>query len=232
LNASRRQRLIDPLSIYVDFILVNALVAVANFAVGKGLGYLGGVGMAYFIEMGVSGALVGLARLLGLSVGRPLLSHARTEIDRLPRRRLWPNLLLGPLLMVDGLKQAVRWTQLDATLPVLGMLDTTLLKVAVSLTMGSLSVCAGVMLLAFMPQAKRVALASIAASAASLLLSWSILPEGIRQATLARRAYQGIPVKEGEVEFLQTATPYATAASLILLLALLYFCRTQDDARS
>jgi hypothetical protein len=229
LAVSRRQRLIDLLSLYIDFILVNALVALANFAIGKSLGYLGGVGMAYFIEMGLSGALVGLARLLGLSVGRPLLTYARTEADAPVRKRLWPNLLLGTLLTLDGLKHAVRWTLFDATLPVFGMLETTPLKVTASLAIGGLSACAGLMLLAFAPAAKRVALASIAASAASLLLSWSVLPDGIKQATLARRTYQRRPITEGEIDFLQASMSYVAVAGLVLMLALIYLCRTKDE---
>jgi hypothetical protein len=144
------------------------------------------------------------------------------------RRRLWPNLLLGTLLILDGLKQAIRWTQLEATLPVFGLLEMTPLKVAASLSLGCLSAGAGLLLIAFAPAAKRFAAASIAGSTASLLLGWSALPEGIRQVTLARRAYQSRPVRDGEIEFLQIVTPYGAVALLVLLAALLYLCRARD----
>jgi len=95
--------------------------------------------------------------------------------------------------------------------------------------MGILSVMAGCLLLAFAPNSKRVAAASLLVSAISLALSWRVLPEGIERAQLARREFQNLPVREGEIELMQILFPYSSVAFFAVLLAVLYLCRMRED---
>lgn len=225
MSAKRRLQVLSLLALYIDFIFVGTCVTLATFLAAQVTDFIVVGGIPAYIEAGISAALVGLARLLGLSVGKPALAYAREAAGV---HRLRPNLVLGTLLTLEGLKLAVRWSLLDATLPAFGLLETTPLKVVLVLLLGALLVAAGLLLLAFSPLGKRVAAVAIGVSVVSALLSLPVMEEGLARAQAARRAAQGIEVREGEVEFLQVAFPYLSAAGLILFLVLLWLCRARD----
>ena len=227
MSTRTRTRLVALLALYIDFIFVNATVGLASFLVGRGMGFLSGEGLAWAAELGVSATMVALGRALGLSAGKPLLRYAAAQAAPDNRTRLWANLLLGTLLVLDGLKQAVRWTRLDVVLPVFGVLETTPLKVALLIALGAFSIAAGCLILAFAPMARRAAAALLALEAISLALSWRVMPQGIALAQVARREAQGLPIRDGEIEFMQAVFPYMALASFAVLAGLLLLCRTR-----
>jgi hypothetical protein len=167
--------------------------------------------------------------MLGLSLGEALLGHALEEADSERHRRLWPNLVLGTFLMLDGLKLMVRWSQLDVAVPVFGMVETTPLKVVVLIAMGLVSVVAGAMLLAFLPKSRLAAAGSLALSALSLALSWPVLDETIARVQVARREAQGLPIREGEIESMQAMLPFVSVAMLAVGIVLLLLSRERPS---
>lgn len=226
-----RRYVLPLLALYLDFILVNAFVGLASFFLGQAWNYVAGEGAPWYAEIGTSAALVGLGRALGLSAGLWLLAPARDMAGDEPRPRLWPNLALGTFLLLDGLKQMVRWSQLDAVIPVFGMVETTAPKAALLVAMGALHVLAGGMILRFAPRARAVALATITLATASLALSWPVLPEAIARVQAARRAAEGIPLREGEIEAMQAILPWIGAGTLLLVALLLLLSREARGAR-
>ncbi|MFH1795435.1 MAG: hypothetical protein ABIK36_08100 [Pseudomonadota bacterium] len=172
-----RRYVLPVLSFYLDYILVSMIVALAAFFLGEAWSLFAGEDTRWYAEFDTSLALVTLGRVLGLSAGDRLLAAARDLADEELRPRLWPNLALGTLLILDGLKQMVRWSQLDAVIPVFGMVETTPVKAALLVAMGALYVAAGAMILRFARNAKAAAITTLAVSAASLGLSWSVLPD-------------------------------------------------------
>ena len=220
-----RAKVLWLLSVYIDFIFVSAVVGVAVIAAGEAVEALVAPEFAFLVEWGVSLVLVALGRVLGVSLGKWLLSYARQEVEAGSAGRLWPNLALGTLLMLEGLKGMVRWTELGTTMPAFGLVETTALKIVLLLASGALNVLAGAMLVAFATGAKRVATLSIALIALSLALSWRILPEAVERTLLVRRALEGRPIREGEIEFMQMIVPPFTAAMLAVCLLLVYLSR-------
>ncbi len=220
-----RRTLIRLLALYIDFIVIGTFVTLGNYAVGFAMGYVPGIGNAWYIEIGAAAGLTALARALGLSLGEALLEHALDEAQAGSPRRLWPNLVLGTFLMLDGLKLIVRWSQLDAVVPVFGLVETSVIKVVVLVAMGLLAVVAGAMLLSFTPGAKRLAAASLAVSALSLALSWPVMGEAIGRVQMARREAQGLPIREGEIEAMQAMLPLAAAGIIAIAIVLLLLCR-------
>lgn len=215
------QRYILPiLSFYLDFIVVSTIVSLAAFFLGSAWSMVAGEEGRWYVEYGVTLALLLLGRKLGLSVGDRLLQPAREMAGETPRPRLWPNLLLGTFLLLDGLKQMLRWSQLDAVLPVFGMVETTPLKIVALLALGGLFVVAGGMILRFARGARALAATALAVATASLGLSWSVLPEALARAQIAHRAAQGMPIRDGEIEAVQAMMPWVTAGGLAVLLAL------------
>lgn len=224
-----RRYVLPVLSFYLDYILVSTIVALAAFFLGEAWSLFAGEDTRWYAEFGTSLALATLGRVLGLSAGDRLLAPARDLADEEPRPRLWPNLALGTLLILDGLKQMVRWSQLDAVIPVFGMVETTPVKAALLVAMGALYVAAGAMILRFARNAKAAAITALAVSAASLGLSWSVLPEAIARVQTARRAAQGLPIREGEIEMMQTMLPWIGVGGLALVGALVSMSREREQ---
>lgn len=227
-----RRNILPLLAFYLDFIIAHAFVTLAGAGLaraGIALADYGGVfaplaepGKARLAGFGLAALLVLVFRRLNAAPGTWLVAVAGSWWGDPARPRLWPNLLLGTFFVLDGLKQAVRWSQLDAVLPVFGLLETGPLKIAVLLAMGALYIASGAMLLRLAPRARLAGLAALAASAVSLVMSLPVLPEGLARAQAARRAAQGLPMREGEIESLQAMLPWALGL-MGLLLVLLYF---------
>lgn len=212
-----RRYVLPLLGFYLDFIIVSAVVGLAAYLLGQVWSVLSGQGAQWYVEYGVSAALVGIGRALGLSAGKYLLAPAREMQDETPPPRRWPNLVLGTFLILDGLKQMLRWTELDAVIPVFGMVETSAVKAALLVAMGGLYVVAGGMILRFARGAKAATITVLAISVASLGLSWSVLPEAIARVQTARRAAQGMPLREGEIEMMQTVLPWIGVGGLVLV---------------
>lgn len=224
-----RRTLIRLLALYIDFIVIGTFVTFGNYAFGVAMGYIPGIGNNWYVEIGVSAGLTAIARIIGLSPGEALLDYALDEADSETRRRLWPNLVLGTFLMLDGLKLMVRWSQLDVAVPVFGMVETTALKVIVLVGMGAVSLIAGAMLLAFQLRSRIAAAGSLALSALSLVVSWPVLDEAIGRVQVARRQAQGIPIREGEIESMQAMLPFLSAGMLVVCIVLLLLSREQSS---
>lgn len=224
-----RRTLIRLLALYIDFIVIGTFVTLGNYVAGLVADYIPGIGNDWYVEIGVSAGLTALVRMLGLSLGEALLDYALDEADSEMRRRLWPNLVLGTFLMLDGLKLMVRWSQVDVAVPVFGMIETTALKVAVLVAMGAVSVVAGAMLLAFRPMARIAAAGSLALSALSLALSWPVLDEAIGRVQVARREAQGLPIREGEIESMQAMLPFLSVGMLAVCIVLLLLSRERPS---
>lgn len=224
-----RRYVLPLLALYLDFIIVNAVVGLASFFLGQAWNYMSGEGTPWYAELGVSFTLVGLGRALGLSAGEWLLGPAADMADDETPPRLWPNLVLGTFLMLDGFKQMVRWTELEAVIPVFGMVGTTPLKAGILMATGALYVVAGALVLQFVRGAKLVTLAALVITATSLAFSWRVLPEAIAQVQIARRAAQEIPVRSGEIEFMQQVLPWVTFGGLVLIAALLWLSHEAEE---
>ncbi len=222
------KHILSILSFYLDYIIVGTAVALATFFLGEARSALAGGDAGWYVEFGTSIALVLLRRALGLSVGDALLAPACEIAHERPGSRLWPNLLLGTLLVLDGLKQMVRWSQLDAVLPAFGLVETTPAKAALLIAMGALYVAAGSMVLRLARNAKAAAITALAVSAASLGLSWSVLPQAIARAQAARRAAQGLTIREGELETMQAMMPWIWAAGIVLFSVLVWMVRERE----
>lgn len=224
-----RRTLIRLLALYIDFIVIGTFVTLGNYAFGVAMGYIPGIGNHWYVEIGVSAGLTALARMLGLSLGEALLEYALDEADFQRRGRLWPNLVLGTFLMLDGLKLMVRWSQLDVAVPVFGLVETTTLKVIILVAMGLVSVVAGAMLLAFQPMSRLAAAGSLALSALSLAMSWPVLEEAIERVQVARREAQGLPIREGEIESMQAMLPFLSVGLLAVGIVLLLLSRQRSS---
>ncbi|MBA3446190.1 MAG: hypothetical protein H0T56_01020 [Pseudaminobacter sp.] len=74
-----------------------------------------------------------------------------------------------------------------------------------------------------------MAAGSLVLSAISLVISLPAFSEAIARVQIARREAQGLPLREGEIEFMQTALPAFSAGMLVLGIAFVLLCRERPS---
>jgi hypothetical protein len=109
------------------------------------------------------------------------------------------------------------------------MIETTPLKVVVLVAMGAVSFFADAMVLAFAPKARLAAAGSIVLSAVSLFASWPVLGEAIARVQAARREAQGLPLREGEIDAMQSLLPVISLGGLVLCAAFIWLSRERSS---
>ena len=125
----------------------------------------------------------------------------------------------------------VRWLEMDHPLPFLGYVpESGLTQGAVGIAMGVLLVVAGGALLRLEPLGRLLGLLTVALMAISTVLSWTQWDALVERLVVARRMAQGIPVRSGEIEFMQSLLPEGIAVALVVVTGLLLLCRGRYGA--
>ena len=119
----------------------------------------------------------------------------------------WLTILIGVLLILEGTKKLVRWTQFIVPLPFFGVLVDSTTQMILNVTGGILFVLAGYMILKLKQTGLFLGIGLTIGTIASSIISWSLWDQIIPQMVEARRNLQGISVREGEVEFMQSLFP-------------------------
>ncbi len=100
---------------------------------------------------------------------------------------------------------------------------------ALGIAMGVLFILAGGTLLRLEPLGRLLGFLAVGITAVSTGLSWGLWDTSIERTIIARRAAQGIPVRSGEVEFMQNLFPEGIAVALIVIAGLLFLCRARNS---
>ena len=203
----RRRRLL--LAIYLDLLLFVSAAALASWLLRGGLG----------IDVGLGAIMLGFAvvELLALRWGRVSpgcwalgIVHAdgtRVVLPAWPARETWWTLLIGALGVLSGAKEVTRWTQGLPPPPFMGLSLSWDQAAAVVTTNGLLSMAAAIGVLRTRARAALLGALLSAIASASWLLSWHQIPTWVAARTIARRAVQGLPVREGEIARMQWILP-------------------------
>ena len=159
-------------------------------------------------------------RLIG-SPGLRILSIDRNgHVDPgILHRENWLTFVLGMLLVFDGTKQLTRWTQMDAPQPFFGILPGETPSVVIALVGGALFLLAGWGLLRLNRAGFWLAIALMAATVVSCVLSASLWNEAMAEIVAERRALRGQAFGEGEVRFMRMLMPELMVAAAAVLLA-------------
>ena len=139
----------------------------------------------------------------------------------------WQTILMGLLFVAEGSKQIVRWAMWIPPLPIFGIATNQTIFAAYSMILGSLLILTGYMFF----HVKRVAFwlgTTIAAlMAVSTIMCWNQWDGIGRELLIRRRSFQGLPVRSGEVEFLQAILPEALVAFLVVTIIVMFLVRTK-----
>jgi hypothetical protein len=222
-----RKYVLPLLSLYLDFVWINAIVVlvyrlvpgVAEIFLGQPPGR---------VQTALSLILIGLARVTNASLGQRLLSYARSE--KPAGQRQWPNLLLGTAGFVSGIGQLKRLTEPGDGSPFLFMVEDTPLKLIALMLYAALYGWCGVMLLRFAPGAKIYGALIFASSVLLGVISFLFSRDAMIARVMVSQASKGRPLTPGDAEFFLNLAFMSTLVFIGIMLVILLSSRERPAA--
>lgn len=214
INQLSKKRLV--LSWYIDFLFFMTLWGIVSYlfhfeaSLPDWVPYL-----LFMIIRTISGKYIG-------SIGYQFLSldkESRTVNKIIFERETWLTILLGVLFILEGTKQLVRWTQMFVPMPFFGFFPDQATQVTIHIIFGIASILTGYWFLKLNIKGLYLGVTVALMSIVSDALSWSLWDPAVEKMVVARRELQGLPVRNGEIEFMQSLFPegMVTAASLAII---------------
>ena len=206
------------LSWYIDYLFFAVAWALLTYVVGS-LIDIGGLLLSLIVFL----ILRGILGQFFVSPGSALLSiEPDGNVDRENREReSWLTLTLGVMILLSGTKELVRWTEIGQVWPFFGFVPDPVAHIVISLVLGLLSVLAGCLILKLQRAGQLLGIMLSLVYLASAILSWQLWDDVIARQVHARRAVQGLPVRAGEVEFIQSLFPEIVIGLCVVTILLL-----------
>jgi hypothetical protein len=135
----------------------------------------------------------------------------------------WWILLCGVFVLLEGTKIAVRWTLWHPPMPFMGLELGAVASGAVSVLFGCALCVTGLFVLRCDQRGAVLGTLLYIVVLISGVLSYEFWPSWVAQDVEARRAMQGVPVGEDEVQIMQRFIPLVFVGSPILMMAWLAF---------
>ncbi len=132
-------------------------------------------------------------------------------------RENWLTILLGVLFILEGTKKLVRWIDQSVAQPIFGMFLDPTLQIIINMLTGLLFLVTGYLFLKLKPVSIWLGLIVVFGTLVSCVLSWQLWDESMARVVLERRALQGLPVREGEIEFMQSLMPEGIIVATVIL---------------
>ena len=176
-----------------------------------------------------------VAQLVGFGIVRSAISHfietpgmmllgIRRDGARDPtefQQESWLTMLLGTIFILDGAKRSVRWTEYARALPDFGVLPDETGQMILSLVWGTGLIIAGCLILRMRASGLWLGMALAAVALISIVWSWPLWDHALAQEVSQRRLAQGLPVRPGEVEFMQQVVPTSLVVAHALAIGVL-----------
>jgi len=209
LPASKKRLL---LAVYLDLVLFSAVLGLLLHYIAPGQEH---TLLKYAAFCGLEGVLLGLVKwspgeyMLSIRQVRrqndPIQPEGRSTGQFMVDRRVWTSAtfwtaLVGVYLIVEGGKELVRWTMWTPPQPWFGMTLAPGWAPTVAIAQGLLSLLLGALVLRLHFAAPLAVVATSVFYMTAVCWSWHLWPEFAREAVTRRRAFQGLPVRGGEVE--------------------------------
>jgi len=182
--------------------------------------------LLFVVIRAISGKYIGSIGYLFLGIDK----ESKTVHPKLFERENWITILLGVLLIMEGTKQLVRWTQIFVPQPVFGFFPNDLTQVIMHIFLGIFSILAGYWFLKLNIKGLYLGVSVALLNIVSDALSWNLWDPVVENMVIARRELQGLPVRDGEIEFMKLLLPEGmlAAACLAIIMMLLTYKRLKD----
>lgn len=212
------------LALYLDFILFGVITY-----------YLGVIIFDFpkffsdFVPVALALLSFFIASRFDFDPGRRIMSiDAEGNVSSDIRERgNWLIVLLGVLFVLDGAKSMIRWHQFGSELPYFGLTPDPKFAWLVAAIWGGFYIYAGIELLLVRAKGFYLAITAVVGGLLSAYAGGSIWDNSIAETLKNRRAAQRIPVKEGEIEIMQSLFPEVMIVVGLVLLAALFVVRTR-----
>ena len=230
-RSSRRRQL---LAIYLDYLIFTALYQPVAWAIRSTV-----PADHWLLALAVFAGLRSLAAW-ALNLTTPGewalgIHHRQVALvePRIRKRERWWTATAGVLLVLEGSKNLVRWTEGLPVAPLLGLSSPPWLATIAIMILGGLNVVAGLLVLRTRSIGAAIGSAVLGLEALAAMIHRDDFREWASQAVSARRALQGLPVREGEIAMMQTITstvlPAVLAVGIVWLFAIA--ARFNSDSR-
>jgi hypothetical protein len=228
--SKKRQALV----LYLDYLLFNAVYEPTAWMLNHG-----GPPSNWLVALAIFAALRAVVWLMRwASPGSWALGIVTEPVvaqdSKILGREAWWTAAAGTLLILEGSKNLVRWTQGLPVEPLLGSGSPEWLAVLAKSALGALNVLAGLLVLRTNWAGAVIGMGVLGVELFASLVYRAEFQEWAAHAVVARRALQGIPVRAGEIQFMQTlainVTPFAIGVGLIWLLAIAWRFRSGPTA--
>lgn len=189
---------------YVDLLLYLTLASALSWGLRAAFSW--GLALAAFVVLACGAIAVGRSPgLMVLGVTR----RARVFEVRPPwiLRERWWTTLAGLVGLLSGSKEAVRWTQGLPPPPFMGLSLSWDVAAAVVTASGTLTIVAALGVLATRTWAALLGCGLSILATVSWVASWAQIPAWVEARTIARRAAQGLVVRDGEIATMQWMLP-------------------------
>jgi hypothetical protein len=219
------------LALYIDYLLFSAVYEPTAWILNYG-----GASANWLVALAIFASLEAVVWLMQwASPGRWALGIVTEPVfgqeSKIRDREAWWTAAAGTLLILEGSKNLVRWTQGLPVEPLLGSASPEWLAVLAKSALGALNVLAGLLVLRTNWTGAIVGVAVLAVELFASLVYRAEFQEWAARAVVARRELQGIPVRDGEIQFMQTVLtdvlPLAIGVWLIWLLAIAWRFRSE-----
>jgi len=158
--------------------------------------------------------------------GQPSKAIDTLLVDpRIYNHENWLTILIGVLLVLEGSKQLVRWAMWTPPAPFFGILTSPSSFAVISLGLSGVLIYTGYAFLQLKQVGFRVRTCVAVATAISIAMSWDQWDSFAREMVFRRRAFQGLSVRGGEVEFMQALMPEALIGLVLLSVAVMVVAR-------
>lgn len=221
--APRPSRTRQLLALYVDYLVFTAVYVPVRWLMIQSTPT-----DHWWVSVAIFLALRGVAAALRLvSPGQWALGiHPRgaRHLQFIRGRERWWTIAAGVLLVLEGSKNAVRWTQGLPVEPLLGGGTPQSTAVVAMTLLGALNILAGFLILRTHVAGAALGAGVLLAELFAAVLHREAFRRWAAEAVAARRALHGVPVRDGEIEFMQVVStvvlPAAIAVGLIWLSAI------------
>ncbi len=156
------------------------------------------------------------ARLVGIRFVAAKRGYRVPFVDRdLQKAESWFSILVGLWLLLDASKALVRWTMFSPPLPLFGIQTAGLGGVLTNLAIGIGETYVACLVLRMRPRALMFGAPFYGFLAVSAAVSWNLWDDWAARYVVARRAYEGLPVRPGEIESLQSMSPELVIIAMV-----------------
>ena len=133
----------------------------------------------------------------------------------------WFTLLMGVWMVNEGSKSLVRWTMWVPPYPEFGFEMSASVSAVLSVARGGIEIFLAWAILRLRFFAVPVAIAHFTVGLVSMWMSWHLWDSWVVEYVTRRRAFQGLPVGESEIEWMQAITPQWQLAFIGIMIVLI-----------